>query len=45
MSFPEKAKIVNRGSICSAPENTGADPKYEPFLCYVAYSYTELPIS
>ena len=34
--FPEKAKIVDRGSICSAPENTGSKPQYEPFLFSVA---------
>ena len=37
-SFPEKAKIVHRGSICSAPENTGSKPQYEPFLFSIACS-------
>ena len=44
-SFTEKAKIVDRGSISSVPENTGSKPQYEPFLFSVACSQTELPIS
>ena len=31
-SFAEKSKIVDRGSICSTPENTGSNLLYEPFL-------------
>ena len=42
MSFTEKAKIVDKGSICSAPERTGSEHLYEPFLCSVACSKTEL---
>ena len=37
-SFTEKAKIIDRGSICSVPENTGSKPQYEPFLFSVACS-------
>ena len=44
-SFTENAKIVDRGSICSATENTGSNPQYEPFLFSVACSQTELLIS
>ena len=42
MSFTEKAKIIDRGSICSAPERTGSELQCEPFLCSVACSKTEL---
>ena len=35
-SFSEKAKIVDSGSICSAPENSSSKPQYEPFLFSVA---------
>ena len=38
VSFIEKAKIVVSGSICSAPERTGSELQYEPFLCSVACS-------
>ena len=44
-SFTEKAKIVDRGSICSTPESTGSNLQYEPFTFYVACSQTELSIS
>ena len=37
-SFHEKAKIVDRGSICSAPENAGSKPQCERFLFSVACS-------
>ena len=30
-SFSEKAKIIDRGSICSAPESTGSKLQYEPY--------------
>ena len=42
MSFTEEAKIIGRGSICSAPERTGSELQCEPFLCSVACSKTEL---
>ena len=32
----EKAKIVDRGSICSAPESTVSKLQYEPFLFSLA---------
>ena len=35
-SYTEKAKIVDRGSICSSPKNTGSKPQYEPFVFSVA---------
>ena len=44
MSFTEKAKIVDRGSICRAPERTGSELQYEPFVCSVTCSKTELSI-
>ena len=31
-SFTEKAKIVDRGAICSATERTGSELQCEPFL-------------
>ena len=37
-SFTEKAKIVDRGSICSTPESTGSKLQYEPYLFSVACS-------
>ena len=40
----EKAKIVDRGSLSSTPERTGSELQYEPFLCSVACSKTELSI-
>ena len=43
--FTEKAKIVDIGSLCSAPENTGSKLQYEPYLICVACSWTELSIS
>ena len=43
-SFTEKAKIVVRISMCSTPERTGYELQYEPFLCSVACSWTELSI-
>ena len=42
-SFTEKARIVDRGSLSSAPESTGSNLQYEPFLFPVACSQTELP--
>ena len=44
-SFAERAKIIDRGSICSAPECTGCELQCEPFLFSVAFSLTELSIS
>ena len=44
-SFTERAKIVDRGSICSAPECAGSQLQCEPFLFSVACSYTQLSIS
>ena len=44
MSLTEKAKIVDRGSICSAPERTVSELQYEPCLCSIACSKTELSI-
>ena len=35
-SFTEKGKIVDKGSICSAPESTDSKLQYEPFLFSVA---------
>ena len=35
-SFTEKGKIVDRGSICSAPEGTVSKLQYEPILFFVA---------
>ena len=43
--FAKTLKIVDRGSICRASENTGSKPQYEPFLFSVACSKTELSIS
>ena len=43
--FTEKDKIGDRGSTCSAPDNTGFKPQYELILFSVACSQTELPIS
>ena len=43
--FSEKAKIRDRGSICSATKISSSNPQYEPFLFSVACSQTELPIS
>ena len=44
-SFTEKAKIVDRSFLCSAPESTGSKLQYDPYLISVACSYTELSIS
>ena len=44
-SFAEKAKIVDRGSLCSTLESTGSKLQYDPYLISVACSYTELSIS
>ena len=44
-SFIEKAKIVDRGSLSSAPESTGSKLQYEPHLFSVSCSQTELSIS
>ena len=35
-SSNEKAKIVDRGSLCNAPESTGSKFEYEPYLFSVA---------
>ena len=43
-SFTEKAKIVDRGSICSTPESTGCNVQYEPFLFSIACLQTEFSI-
>ena len=43
-SFTEKARIVDSGSLCSAPENTGSKLQYEPYIFSVAGSQTELSI-
>ena len=45
MSSNEKAKIVDRGSLCNKPESTGSKVQYEPYLFSVACSQTELSIS
>ena len=37
-SFTEKAKIVDSGSLCIAPENTGSKLQCEPYLFSVAAS-------
>ena len=44
-SFAEKAKIVDIGSLCSAPENTGCKLQYDAYLISVACSKTELSTS
>ena len=44
-SFTEKSKIVDSGSICSAPDSTGSKVQYEPQLFSVACTQTELSIS
>ena len=44
-SFTEVAKIIDRGSICSAPDNTRSNLQYDPIVFSVACSKTELPIS
>ena len=41
-SSNEKAKIADRGSLCSEPESTGSKFEYEPYLFSVACSQTEL---
>ena len=45
MSFAEKAKIVDRGSLCSALESTGSKLQYEPYLFSIACSQARLSIS
>ena len=45
MSSDEKAKIVDRGSLCNTAESTGSNVQYEPYLFSVACSKTELSIS
>ena len=37
-SCAEKAKIVDRGSLCSEPESTGCNLQYDPYLFSVAGS-------
>ena len=37
-SFNDKAKIVDRGSLSSAPESTGSKLQYEPHLFSVVRS-------
>ena len=37
-TFNDKAKIVERGSICNATESTGSKVQYEPYLFSVACS-------
>ena len=44
-SFTEKTKIVDSGSICGAPDNTGSMLQYEPHLFSVACFQTELSIA
>ena len=44
MVFHRNAKIVDRGSLCCAPEYTGSKLQNDPYLCYVACSKTELSI-
>ena len=44
MSYTEKAKIVNSGSLCSAPESTCSKLQYDPYLISVACSLTELSL-
>ena len=44
-SFTEKAKIVDRSSLCSAPESTGSKVQYEQCLFSVGCSWTKLSIS
>ena len=44
-SFAERAKNVDRGSLCSALESIGSKLQYEPYLFSVAISQTRLSIS
>ena len=44
-SFNEKAKIVQRASLCIASETICSKLQYDPFLISVACSQTELSIS
>ena len=44
-SSNEKAKIVDRGSLCNAPESKGSKFEYEPNLLSVACSQTKLSVS
>ena len=43
--YTEKAKIVDRCSLCSAHESTGSMLQHEPYLFSVACSKTKLSIS
>ena len=43
--FTEKAKIVDRGSLCSAHESTGSKLQHEPYLFSVACSKIKYSIS
>ena len=38
MVVTEKAKLVDRGSICITPESTGSNHQYDPFHFSVACS-------
>ena len=44
-SYTEIAKIVNRGSLCSAHESTGSKLQHEPHFFSLACSLTKLSIS
>ena len=44
-SFTEKAKIVQRASLCIASERTCSKLQYDPYLISVACCLTELSIS
>ena len=44
-SFTEKAKTVQRASLCIASERTCSKLQYDPYLISVACSQTELSIS
>ena len=44
-SSNEKAKIVDRGSLCNGPESTCSKVQYESYFFSVACSQTELSIS
>ena len=45
VSFTEKAKIVNRGCLCSARESTASKLQYDLYFISVARSYTKFSIS
>ena len=38
LSFTDKAKIIDRGSLCSTPGGTGFKLQYEPYVFSVACS-------